>query len=1262
MAVAGDSYSLNHGPTKGTKVQHPTQHLTEFMQKILSQTLPTGCSTPPRRWQRRFATQLALCGLASLAAGWLGSAQAGEHVYDFNGDNGDPYKNGFVLFGSNTNGWQTNGGFTGVDGDGFLEITPAVNSQTLGILFPLDYFTNADNSLTALPLKGFELDVDIRTGNATGNNGRPADGFSISFASSQDPVVFWGKQGQFRGWAGGDSTAQALEPTSYNYATGTGVMDPAPCDAGNAENGTKTGVSVAFDTWSGNTIIDQNGLAPATGNDNVGWRVHFNGKMIERINSIPASGPLAHNPGGGGWDQNGLYVCPPIDTTFADFTQLTTCEPAILADTNTIETGPYYTDQDDGTSHTGSYTNLGWAHLSVILTTNTPHVLTVTYKGRKLVDNFALTNFSPYVGQLIMGGRTGGANENRDIDNVHIITFPFVASVYNGISSSTLYLNDFSLALANVGPAKVTTINSLTLDGADIKSAATITIGDPNSTIKYTTATPFASGTAHVVVLTWTDAQGNTQTQTSGFTVANWINVPASAAVPASSIDKNQIGFLVQPSQIASGEPNRMYWAQEQLQGLHGTNYIDFSLVNGATNGNEVAFSDVVDFANSGAGGQFPINNDWGILGIPAGTLANPDNSAAAFTAYLYFPAAGTYVMGGNSDDGLLVTFAKNSKDVLGTPVPGLLADAGRGIGNYENIGAVLIPAPGYYGFRMLWENGGGGSAVEWYTTQTPAGVTNVLINDVNNNAGQAVAAYQVSSAAPPYISYAEPPLFDDQFSPDAALKWKISDASTTVNAGSVVLKVNGATTSPTVTPAGGVTTVTLPAPTSLWPLGTNSIDLSFKDSAGTNYDYAYTFVVQPYATLDPSQAVPLGSQDATKPGFVYHDSQIDFAAAGDTGDGIPNQIDSAYGQMAGLWFPTYGANASTSTAVATTPVIDFNVNGSAGDFTNDFLMVGIPGGVVGAPNNTDNIAALFQFWVAFPQAGFYKMGVSSDDGFRVGEGFAPLRQVLHVSGGGVDKDVGAVVSRPQDGNGGFGATPPVTPISAPVVLVTSNTSLSTISGKIAVVDRNFFGLSDADLVYAAQTNGAVAAIVINSPNNGFPYAMGGASAKGTVTIPALNVSGYKTDRDLWTNANLTATIGASDAIELGGADYGKGMGWVDFGVSVPQAGIYPMHLMWENGGGGAGVEFASLQPDGTRILVNDTSNPNALLAWQAVTAGPPQRHTVSVSKSGSTVTITFTGTLFSSPTVDGTYTAVAGATSPYTVPTTAGAAFFRAH
>jgi len=1227
------------------------------MQKILSPILPTGCSSPKKRSQRRLTTHLALCGLASLAAGWIGSAHAGEHFYDFNPPNGDPNNpaSGFVLFGSNTNGWQTNGGFTGVEGDGFLEITPAVNGQTLGILFPLDYFTNADNSLTALPLKGFLLECDVRVGNATGNNGRPADGFSISFASSQDPVVFWGKQGQFRGWGGGDSAAQAVEPSSFNFATGTGSLDPAPCDSGTAENGTKTGVSVQFDTWSGNRILDQNGADAA---DNVGWRVHYNGKMVQRILSQPPSGPLAQSPDPGGADVNGLAVCPAAGAP-ADFSQDPSCEAAICADTNSIQTGPYYADEDG--NHSGSTSNLCWAHLSVELTTNSPHVLTVTYKGRALVDHVAITNFAPYVGQLIMGGRTGGANENRDIDNVHILTYPAVQSVYGGVSSASLYMNDVSLLLQNVGPAKVTAINSLTLDGVDIKAApgTTITLADPNSTIKYAPAAPFPSGSVHTLIVNWTDAGGNTQSQQVGFTTLQYVVMPASAAV--ASVDTTAPGFLLQPYQNASSEPNRMYWADEQLEGLHGTNYIDFGPLS-TVNGNQIQWNDVIDFANAGAGGQFPLNNDWSAVGIPAGGLINDNNSAMAITAYLYFPQPGTYVMGGNSDDSLRVTFAKNDKDVLGTTVPGLNAEGGRGIGSFQNIGAVVITNAGYYGFRMLWENGGGGSAVEWYTTSTPAGTTNVLINDVQFNPQYAVAAYQSSSVAPPYVSFAEPPLNDDQFSPDTPLKWQLTDGATTVNSGSVALMVNGAAQSPTVNNAAGVTTVTQapPAGTGLWPVGTNTISLTFKDSGGADYAYNYSFVVQPYAVLDPSQAAPLGGQDTTKPGFAFTDAQIDFAAAGDTGDGAPNQSDYANALMAGLWFPTYGANASKSTGPQTTPLIDYAINGSTGDFTNNFLMPGIPG----TPNNTDNIGALFKFWLVFPQAGFYKLGVSSDDGFRVSEGLAPTRQVLHVSGSGIDKDVGAVVSTTVDGNGGFGVPPPVVPISAPVVFLPTSVACpitTDLTGKIAVAYAGTCGDDDAHLVLELQNKGAVGAIIINKPNNGFPYTMGG-SAGAPITIPAVNVSGYKGDDSIWTNANLTASIGASQAIELGGADYGKGMGWVDFGVAVPQAGVYPLNMIWYNGGGGAGVEFASIQPDGTRILVNDTSNPNALLAFQAAT-GVTQRHTVSVSHTGGNVVITYTGTLFSSPTVDGSYTAVTGASSPYTVPSGGPAAqFFRAH
>jgi hypothetical protein len=75
----------------------------------------------------------------------------------------------------------------------------------------------------------------------------------------------------------------------------------------------------------------------------------------------------------------------------------------------------------------------------------------VKFKGRTLVDNVALTNFAPYVGQIIMGGRTGGANENRDVDNVHLITYPSVQSVFTGISTTSGYLTDLPIGLANIG-------------------------------------------------------------------------------------------------------------------------------------------------------------------------------------------------------------------------------------------------------------------------------------------------------------------------------------------------------------------------------------------------------------------------------------------------------------------------------------------------------------------------------------------------------------------------------------------------------------------------------------------------------------------------------------------------------------------------------------------------------------------------------------------------------------------------------------------
>ena len=62
---------------------------------------------------------------------------------------------------------------------GYLAITDAINSQTGIIVF--------DDFDAGLVVKGFNFKVDLRIGNPVGNEGRPADGFSVNFARSTDP-------------------------------------------------------------------------------------------------------------------------------------------------------------------------------------------------------------------------------------------------------------------------------------------------------------------------------------------------------------------------------------------------------------------------------------------------------------------------------------------------------------------------------------------------------------------------------------------------------------------------------------------------------------------------------------------------------------------------------------------------------------------------------------------------------------------------------------------------------------------------------------------------------------------------------------------------------------------------------------------------------------------------------------------------------------------------------------------------------------------
>ncbi len=1139
----------------------------------------------------------------ALASGLLctGAAVAGTATFDFNSD---PTASGLLqLFGKAT--WQPDGGVTGATGDGYLVVTDAAGSQSSTIVF-----ADFDHGEV---VQAFTFEADLRIGNGTQN---PADGFSVNYVRAGDPVL-----------------VSAAGGTPTGFATGPN------CEANLPEEGTQTGISIGFDAW--NSGGPPAGTAPC--------------------NIAPGSGITGDI----------IAVDIRVDGTLVNQFPETT-QNGSVTDPTSLQTGPY-----DGFN---SFTNLGWAHLKVVMDTN--QLLSVTWKGKLLLSNYQ-TAYFPSAGALVFAGRTGGSWQNQHVDNIKITTIPAALAL---VGQAVGTPDGFSATITDSGASVVDTTKPVTLklDGTTV-TATSVAKNGAVTTIKYIGyPTLLVSGSSHTISVAAKDTNGNNVTGSPTFVVPSYGTIPAGDAV--TGVDTSKVGFKILPWQSGI-EPNAVYWANEQLVGLHGANNANLT---SATDGGYIDFTGVLNFnitpssvTGGGEQGNFTTNNGWAdslFPGIPGANGLN-GSSALEVLTYLQFAAPGVYHMGVNSDDGFAVTEGKNPKDRLSQ----VLGEYNGGKGSSDVLFYVAVTNAGTYPVRLMWENGNGeagnGANLEWFTVQNDG--SKVLINDpsVTNTTG--IKAYYSVGALPAFTSQLNPIPGQAGVRPDHVLV-QLTDASTVVNAGSIQLLLNGAATiAPTTSKAGSVTTVALPLSTSnLLPSGSsNELTLIWSDNGtpALTHSNSWSFTVMPYnVTLDASMSVPAASLDKTQPGFNLEITQVDPALVGDSGDGLGNTADENNALLAGLYFPWYGTNtvdllsgsaynaaAYTNNMYAWTNTVDFNDVTSAGDFTFDYVGPGLPG----LTGSSANFARAFDSWVVFPSAGFYVMGVNSDDGFRLSEGQGVTRQVLHVTGTGINTDVAAVVSYTNWNNGGFGGAPPLVPITAPVVYVNSNNFPGVnLTGKIALVDNGFSGITDDSLLcYIAQTNGAVGFIEINKPANGMPYRMGGTPPK-PVTIPALNVSGFGGQRDWWiTNGTLTASIGADAHLVINADEIGKGMSHVDAGFIVPAAGAYPLHLLYWQGGGGAGLEWSlvkgSIAVDGSRSLINDLADPNSPLAYQPTAAAVPNLPTVTVSNQGGVVKITFTGTLQSSTTVNGTYANVPSATSPYTVPAASPPAqFYRSH
>jgi len=498
----------------------------------------------------------------------------------------------------------------------------------------------------------------------------------------------------------------------------------------------------------------------------------------------------------------------------------------------------------------------------------------------------------------------------------------------------------------------------------------------------------------------------------------------------------------------------------------------------------------------------------------------------------------------------------------------------------------------------------------------------------------------------------------------------------TAVNTNSIRLYLDNTLVTPTIQSTPPDTAVTYAA--GLLPArSTHTYAIVFSDngSPATTQSNLFQFTVADYMTLPTTQRTALGTEDTTKPGFNVKVYQVDALTGGTAAQPtLTESIELSESALAGL----LGTNtADLSLAVAANRfeipgVINFtNGTGVAGNFTNDVPFPGIPG--TNAIENSENSFVHETLtYVRFPTAGYYQMGVNNDDQFRLSLGETGAVTLEIVSPNVV---IPAVAIATNIAKLQFGGALPLTPLTGQVVYATpsgnpddsctigTNTALA---GKIVLLDRGDGGLCDnAAKAEQAQLAGAIAVIMITPGDVGYPMRL--TDANPNIRIPVLviaeNFGGADLKTELAFNPNLTARIRGDAAPRLMEWNAFKEFGAVDVttGFAVSEPGIYPMRLLSGQGTGAASLEWFSILPDGTKVLINDTSNPNALRAFRARTSSGAPVFAVPTLVSGQVrIAWTGSGTLQEAPSITGPWTTAPSQANPQNVAPTGTMKFYR--
>ena len=555
---------------------------------------------------------------------------------------------------------------------------------------------------------------------------------------------------------GNGSTDRPADGFSISYArAGDPVFDGSFSLPGPPENGTRTGIVVSFDTWKGNTLTDGSG-------DIEGIIVVVDGESVNKT-----ALPTRHGE------------CDDIES---------------------LQTGPQ--GSDDGDFPRGDPGTLCWAPFEVDLTED--GLLTVTYKGNVILDKFQ-SNFFPSPGQLVIAGRTGGANEILHVDNIELNTILAGDEVL--LSGLTSDVDGFSVSFREEGSATLDPATiELTLDGAAVSGE--ISKEGAVTTVVYSQKEFFAPNSEHLVGV---KAAGGINKEV-GFTTPSYAVIGADNAL---SGNFNERGFKMRVLQANQGIANATGPREEHLAGTltdADGNELENFIDDFGFDGDTIDIEGVINFdqdgnpqgvfRDSGDGSVTDVFDDF-IPGIP-GLDGSTDQITAEILTVVEIPSSGLYNFAFNSDDGFKTT-AGAVGDAQNAIV---IAEFSGGRGASTSFGTVLFEEPGFYKLRSLWYEGGGGANLEWWTADLEGNPIALL----NDDAAGGLKTYRQIPEDPASIVSISPADGTNEVPADTSLSIVVKNGSTSYDAGSASGTLNGADVAVAEATSGDTVTLTADA------------------------------------------------------------------------------------------------------------------------------------------------------------------------------------------------------------------------------------------------------------------------------------------------------------------------------------------------------------------------------------------------------------------------------------------------------------------